>query len=417
MVANDLVDRASAFEPHRGLGNIVSEPMMNLSDRWRSRSPFHKEAHHAWAQVVRRFLEREAAPHIEKWERDRMIPREFHRAAGDVGILGLGFPEEYGGTAEGIDTFHHLTQIDEIARLGCGGLIGGLTVHHLALRAILMGGSDEMKRRVVPEIISGEKIIAMGITEPSGGSDVAAFKTKAIRRGGNYEINGSKIFISNGIRADYYMTVARTGGPGMGGLSLLLVEGGAKGPQKTQLEKMGYHSSDTAALYYDDVVTPAENLIGAEGQGFSMLGPMFNYERLMMAQHSVTFARVCLEEALKWASERETFGKRLGQHQVIRVKLADMLRLVDATQAMVDICAWYLDSDRSEPADFAMLKVQATQTLEKVAREAAQVLGGASVLLGSTVERLNREVRINAIAGGSEEILLDFAGRRLGFPN
>jgi acyl-CoA dehydrogenase len=201
----------------------------------------------------------------------------------------------------------------------------------------------------------------------------------------------------------------------MGGLSVLLVEGGAKGPQKTQLQKMGYHSSDTAALYFDEVETPVENLVGPENEGFAALRGIFNYDRLMMAQHSCSFARICLEEAIDWAQQRETFGKRLGQHQVIRVKLANMMRQVEATQAWVDLCAWHYVQGTSSAADIAMLKVQATLTLEAVARDASQVLGGASVLLGSKVERLNREVRINAIAGGSEEIMLDLAGRQLGF--
>jgi len=388
---------------------------MNLSDRWRTRSPFHKDSHEEWAHTVRRFLNHEAAPNIDKWELERMVPRDFHRKAGAVGILGLGFPEEYGGISEGIDVFHHLTQVDEISRIGSGGLNAGLTLHKLALTAILEIGPDAMKRRIAPEIISGEKIIAMAITEPSGGSDVAAFKTRADRRGDRYIINGSKIFITNGIRADYYLTVARTGGAGMDGLSLMLVDGGVSGPQKTPLEKMGYHSSDTAALYFDDVETPVENLVGPENGGFSALRGIFNYDRLMMAQHSCSFARICLEEAIDWAKQRETFGKRLGQHQVIRVKLANMMRQVEATQAWVDLCAWHHIQGTSSAADLAMLKVQATLTLEAVARDASQVLGGASVLLGSKVERLNREVRINAIAGGSEEIMLDLAGRQLGF--
>lgn len=388
---------------------------MNLSDRWHATSPFITEGHVAWAQVVRRFVDREITPGLERWERERMVPREIHKRAGEVGILGLGHPEEFGGASNGIDVFYKLLQIDELARTGAGGIVAGFTLHELALGAILKAGSDPIKQRVAPEIISGEKIIAFGSTEPSGGSDVAAYKTRAVKKGGHYVVNGSKIFITNGMRADYILTVVRTGGEGMKGLSLLLIDAHSKGLQRTPLEKMGFHSSDTATLYFEDVEVPEENLVGMEGGGFGPVGHAFNIDRLHMAQHCCSFARVALEDAIIYASQRETFGKLLSQHQVIRVKLANMMRQVEATQAYIEKCAWNHQASKANAADFAMLKVQATYMMEAVVRDAAQVLGGAGVLLGSRVERLSREVRINAIAGGSEEILLDFAGRHLGF--
>lgn len=390
---------------------------MNLSDDWRARSPFMTETHDTWAWAVRRFLEKEAMPKLEQWEAQREVPREFHRSAGDAGILGLGWPEQYGGSSEGIDVFHLLVQMEELARTGSGGLLGGLTIQAVTLPPLLEGGSEQMKQRVVPAVISGERISAVAVTEPSGGSDVARLKTRAEKRGDRYIVNGSKIFISNGIRADYYVTAVRTGSEqdGLNGLSLLLIEKGMKGFTQTKLEKMGYHCQDTAALYFDNVEVPAENLIGPENGGFRLMTKSFNTERLTMSQQCCGFARACLEEAMAWAQQRETFGKRLGQHQVIRVKLANMVRQLQATQAMVDVCAWQHKEGKSRPADLAMLKVQSSLMLEAIARDAAQVLGGASVLLGSVTERVYREVRINAIGGGSEEILLDMAGRHLGF--
>lgn len=223
------------------------------------------------------------------------------------------------------------------------------------------------------------------------------------------------MFISSGMRADWFTVAVRTGGPGMSGLSLLLVESDRKGFTRTKLDKMGWHCGDTAALYFDDVEVPAENLIGPENEGFVRILENFNSERLVAAQQCMAFARVCLEDAVTWAKERETFGKKLGQHPVIRSKLADMARLIDSTQAMTDLCAWRFVNGCARAADFALLKVQATQAFERVAREAAQVLGGASYIKGNRIERIYREVRVMAIGGGSEEILLDLAGRQLGY--
>lgn len=388
---------------------------MTMFDEWRARSPYYDESHEAVAQSVRRFVDREVAPHIDTWEDAREIPRELHKKAADAGILGLGYPEEYGGHSDGFDIFHSLVQSEELARPGAGGLTASLMTHGIGLPPILRMGPEEMKRRIAPEVLAGDKIIALAITEPSGGSDVAQLKTRAEKVGNKYVVNGSKMFITSGMRADYYTVAVRTGGAGMGGISLLLIEKDMPGFTQTRLEKMGWHCSDTAALYFDNVEVPPENLIGPENAGFMGIMQNFNGERLGMAHGCCAYARVCLEEAVAWATTRETFGKRLAQHQSIRIKLADMARQIEATQAWVDLCAWQNREGIAKPADFAMLKVQATRMLEAVAREAAQVLGGASYLKGSKVERIYREVRVNAIGGGSEEIMLDLAGRQLGY--
>jgi len=389
--------------------------MGKLFDEWRARSPFYDDSHEAVAQSVRRFIAAEATPYIEAWEAARMIPAEFHRRAGAAGLLGLGLPEEYGGTSEGIDTFHIFAQTEEIAAPGAGGLFSALMTHMVALPPVLLLGSAEMKRRVAPAVISGEKVMALAITEPSGGSDVARLRTRAERHGDHYVVTGSKTFISSGMRADYFTVAVRTGGPGLGGISLLLLEKDMPGFSRTPLEKMGWHCGDTATLYFDAVQVPVENLIGPENEGFLRILENFNSERLNAAHQCCAYARVCLEDAAAWAAERETFGKKLGQHPVIRSKLADMARLIDATQAYVDLTAWRFARKRALPADFALVKVQATRMFEQIAREAAQVLGGASFICGNRIERIYREVRVMAIGGGSEEILLDLAGRQLGF--
>jgi acyl-CoA dehydrogenase len=224
-----------------------------LFEDWRARSPFYDQTHEAVSQSVRSFVEREAAPHIEEWEQAGEVSRELHRKAGAAGVLGLGFPEEFGGTSERISVFHQLVKVEELARPGAGGFMAGLLTHNVALPPILLLGSAEMKERIAPAVIAGEKIMAIAVTEPSGGSDVARLKTRAERRGDRYVVNGSKIFITNGMRADYYLTAVRTGGEGMNGISLLLIEKGMKGFTQTRLRKMGWHSSDTAALYFDNL--------------------------------------------------------------------------------------------------------------------------------------------------------------------
>ena len=386
---------------------------MSDFDDWRARSPYYDESHEALAQSVRRFVAREIAPHIDQWEVDGELPRALHKKAAEAGILGLRYPEEYGGHSEGFDIFHGLTQTEELAAVGAGGLSASLMTHGIGLPPILALGSEDMKRRVAPSVLAGDKIIALGITEPSGGSDVANLRTKAVRDSDHYAVNGSKMFITSGMRADWLTCAVRTGGDGAGGVSLLLIEMDAPGVSRTRLDKMGWRCSDTATIYFEDVRVPVENLIGPENGGFIGIMRNFNSERLGMAMGCCAYARVCLKEAVQWAQQRETFGKTLVKHQSIRIKLANMARQINATQAWVDLCAWQVQQGRDKPADFAMLKVQATQMLEAVARDAAQILGGASYITGSKIERIYREVRVNAIGGGSEEIMLDLAGRQL----
>lgn len=386
---------------------------MRLFERWRAKSPFYDETHEAVAMSVRRFVAEEVDPHIDQWERDGELPRALHRKAAEAGILGLGFPDAYGGHAQGFDIFHSLVQTEELSAPGAGGLGASLMTHGIGLPPILAMGSEAMKQRIAPAVLSGEKIISLCITEPGAGSDVAGIRTRAERRGASYVVNGSKMFITSAMRADYLTVAVRTGGPGMGGISLLLIEADRPGVSRTRLEKMGWHCSDTAALYFQDVEVPADNLIGPENGGFLGIMQNFNSERLGMAQGCMSMARVALQEAVDWAQERQTFGKALIQHQSIRIKLADLVRQIEATQAWVDLLAHQHRNGTGDPASYAMLKVQATRTLEAVAREAAQVLGGASYLRGSKVERIYREVRVNAIGGGSEEIMLDLAGRQM----
>ncbi|MEQ9143026.1 MAG: acyl-CoA dehydrogenase family protein [Parvibaculaceae bacterium] len=379
----------------------------------RYRSPLYNEDHDAWRATLRKFVETEMMPHVDEWEEAGEFPRELYRKAAEVGLLGLGFPEEYGGTPVD-DPMYSIVTNEELARMGAGGINASLMVHGIGLPPVLALGSEEMKNRVAPQVLAGEKVHSLAITEPSGGSDVANIRTRAVRDGDHYVVNGSKMFITGGMRADFVTLAVRTGGEGHGGISLLLIERGMEGFTRTPLKKQGWWASDTAALYFDDVRVPVENLIGEKNQGFAGIMMNFNGERIGMAAGANAFARVCFEDALAWARDRQTFGKRLADHQVIRHKFAEMARKIAATQAYLEQCVVRVQNGETPVADLSMLKVQATLTMEYCAREAMQIMGGAAYMRGCRVERIYREVRVNAIGGGSEEIMRDLAARQLG---
>jgi len=376
------------------------------------RSPYYTDQHEAWRDAVRRFVEKEIEPHVEAWEAAERLPRELFRKAGDLGLIGAHHRPEAGGIME--DLFYMIIAGQEMARAGSGGVSASLGSHAIGLPPVTRAATDAVKARVVPEVMSGEKIAALAITEPSGGSDVANLETTARREGDHYIVNGSKTFITSGMQADYISTAVRTGGPGMGGVSMLLIEADMEGFSRTPLKKMGWHASDTATLYFDDVRVPVENLIGEENQGFRIVMQNFNFERLMMAAGCNGFSKVCFDDTVAYARERQTFGQRLIDHQVVRHKLVDMAMKINAVQATLENLSWRIDQGESPVAEICMLKNQATLTMEFCAREAVQTFGGAGYLQGQKVERIYREVRVNAIGGGAEEIMRDLAARQMG---
>ncbi|MFT3728765.1 MAG: acyl-CoA dehydrogenase family protein [Terricaulis sp.] len=383
-------------------------------DSLRPPSPFMDETHAAWRASLRKFAERELMPHVNEWDEAGLVPRGVFRKAAEFGLIGAGYPEKYGGWSEGFDRFHGIVTSEELARMGAGGVSAALMVHGIGLPPILAIGTEEMKDRIAPAVLRGEMQISLAITEPDAGSDVANIKTKAERRGDVYVVNGSKLYITGGMTSHFATTAVRTGGDGAGGVSLLLIDLNAPGVTRTSLKKQGWWASDTAAIYFQDVEVPADQLIGAENQGFAGIMRNFNGERLGMASGATASARVCVADAAEWAQQRKTFGKRLADHQVIRHKFAEMVQRVNATTAYLEQCAWRVSKGETPVADLCMLKVQATETLEFCAREAMQIMGGAGFMRGSRIERIYREVRVNAIGGGSEEIMRDLAARQLG---
>ncbi|TJY60857.1 acyl-CoA dehydrogenase [Sinimarinibacterium sp. CAU 1509] len=378
------------------------------------RHPFHTEEHEAFRQQVRRFVAQEITPNVESWEHAGELPRELHRRASDAGLLQIGFPEDCGGV-QVPDLFYLIAMTEELARAGSGGVIASLMSHGIGCPPIAHVGTAEQRQRFVAPVLAGERISALAITEPSGGSDVANLKTRAELDGDHYVVNGSKMFITSGMRADFITTAVRTGGPGMGGISLLVIEGDTPGLSRTPLKKMGWWSSDTAALYFDSCRVPVANRIGPENAGFIAIMMNFNQERIMLAAQASAFAQVCYDEALEYAKQRETFGKPLIRQQVIRHKLTDMRMRIEAVRANLDMLAWRVSQRQMPIAEVCLLKNFATTSLEWIANEAMQILGGAGYLQGSKVERIYRETKVLTIGGGSQEIMKELASRQLGY--
>ncbi|KIG12330.1 Acyl-CoA dehydrogenase [Enhygromyxa salina] len=375
--------------------------------------PGWTDEHEQLRRTVRGFVERELEPQINAWEEAGEFPRALYQAAGELGLLGMGFPEAYGGTP--VNAFAAMLLTEELCRAGSGGVIASLMSHGIGLPPIIALGSEPLKQRIAPPVIAGEQIIALAITEPSGGSDVANLQTTARREGDHFIVDGSKTFITSGMRADWITTAVRTGGPGMQGISLLAIPGDTKGLTRAKLDKMGWWCSDTASLYFDGCKVPAENLIGAENSGFMGIMVNFNNERMMLAAIALGMARVCYEEALAWARERQTFGKPLVRHQVIRHKLVDMATSIRAVECMLDDLAWRLDRGEVPIAEVCMAKNLATRCVEQCAKDAVQILGGAGFIRGVKSERIYRETKVLSIGGGAEEIMKELAARQLGY--
>ncbi|WP_096701489.1 acyl-CoA dehydrogenase family protein [Magnetospirillum sp. 15-1] len=377
-----------------------------------STSLFYTADHEAFRDQVRRFVAKEIEPNANKWEDAEEFPRDLFRKAADVGILQVGYPEEYGGVPT--DRFYTIIVQQELARCGAAGVANGLVTHTLAMPSVAKHGSEELKSRVLPDVLAGEKIAALACTEPSGGSDVANTRTTARRDGDHYILRGEKTFITSGMRADYFTVVCRTGGPGGGGISLLLLDGDTPGLARTPLKKMGWSASDTATLYFDDCRVPVGNLIGEENKGFKALASTFNDERISLSSSAIALARCAYDEARAYAEQRITFGVPLIQHQAIRHKLVDMAQRIAAAQAFLELTAWKMDQGLNPIAELSMVKNQASQTLAHCASEGVQIFGGAGYLRGAKVERIFRDVKPFAIGGGGEEIIKDLIAKQLG---
>lgn len=379
------------------------------------KSPYYKATHRRFRAKMRRFVDTELRPYCHEWDEANTYPPELHEKAYKAGIYGAIWPVQYGGTPpEDFDSFHDLIMVDELARCAAGGVLWSCFFSFgISLPPILKSGSQYLKDWVAKDVITGKKIMALAVTEPYGGSDVANIKTTAVKEGDYYIVTGEKKFITAGMKAHYFTTAVRTGGPGISGVSLLLIDAKTPGVTVRRIPTQGWWISNTAFIAFDNVKVPVKNLIGQENRGFQDIMENFNHERWTLAATSNRYARVCLEDAIAYARTRTTFGKRLIDHQTIRHKLATMAGRTEALQSHIEQITYQMKSgvpDTALAGPIALLKVDCTKNMELCAREASQILGGASFVRGGhgeRIERLYREVRVNAIGGGSEEILMD----------
>jgi acyl-CoA dehydrogenase len=360
-------------------------------------------------------VEKEVRPNLDDWERAGELPRELHLRAGEVGLLGVAFPEAVGGG--GGDIIDEITVIEEILYAGgSGGLLASLFTSGIALPHIVTAGDPAQIERWVRPTLAGELIGSLAVTEPDGGSDVANVRTTAKQDGDHYVVNGAKTFISSGCRADFVTTVVRTGDPGAHGLSLLVVEKGTPGFTVTRkLDKMGWLCSDTAELSYVDVRVPASNLVGAEGEGFAQVATHFITERLALGVHAYATAQRALDLTVEWCRLRETFGRPLISRQVVQHKLAEMARRVDVARTYVRDIAVRHAAGESVVAQACFAKNTAVEAGEWVVNEAVQLHGGLGYTRESEVERHYRDIRILGIGGGTTEILTGLAAKTLGY--
>jgi acyl-CoA dehydrogenase len=370
----------------------------------------------ALRKTVRDFVEREILPNVDEWERSGELPRELHRKAGDAGLLGAPYPEAVGGGGgDGIDA---VIICEELHQSGApGGVFASLFTCGIAVPHMIGSGDQRLIDTYVRPTLAGERIGALAITEPGGGSDVGHLTTKAVREGDEYVINGAKTYITSGVRADFVVTAARTGGPGAGGVSLIVVDKDTTGFEVTRkLEKMGWRSSDTAELSYTDVRVPVANLIGPENMGFLQIAAAFVSERVGLATQAYSSAQRCLDLTVEWCRNRETFGRPLISRQSVQNTLAEMARRIDVARVYTrHVVDRQLAGDTNLITEVCFAKNTAVEAGEWVAHQAVQLFGGMGYMAESEVERQYRDMRILGIGGGTTEILTGLAAKTLGF--
>jgi acyl-CoA dehydrogenase len=381
----------------------------------RARYFFETEEHETLRRQVRRFAIEHIRPHAHAWDEAESFPRELYETAAQAGITGIGYPEAYGGA--GGDFSHAMVASEELILAGHSvGATVGLGSHAIALPPILKLGSEEQKQRFVRPVMEGKAVAALAITEPGGGSDVAALTTKARKEGDAYVVNGAKTFITSGCRADFITAAVRTGGPKHSGISMLVIEKGTPGYSVSKsLHKTGWRASDTAELSFEDCRVPAHNLIGPENAGFLAIMANFMGERVMLAAQSVAIAQLCYDESVRYAKERRAFDKSLTGFQVIRHKLADMASRLVAARALTGEVIVRMVRGENDPSLAAMTKNVATDMLTFVAYEATQIHGGYGYMRETLVERLYRDARLYPIGGGTREIMNEIISKTEGY--
>ncbi len=372
------------------------------------------EEHDALRESIGSFVEKELAPHAERWEEETFDDWVFERM-GELGFLGLSYPEEYGG--QGGDYYCNLVLAEEITRSNSGGLAMGIAVHtDMATPPVHLFGTEEQKQQYLAPAIAGKKIASLGITEPDAGSDVSGIKTRAVRDGDEFVINGSKTYITNGHRSDFIVLVTKTDADaGYDGFTLFLVDMDTEGViREERLKKLGMHASDTALLAFQDVRVPETAILGQEGKGFYHIMWELQGERLIGAAGCVAGAQRCFDKTLQYAMERNAFGRQIGKFQAIRHKFAEMATKIESARQLTYTTAWRFQNGEYPVREISMAKLYASRIAVEVADECIQIHGGAGYMREYGVERVWRDMRLNRIGAGTDEIMLDVIGRSYG---
>ena len=367
--------------------------------------------HELFRQSVRQFIENEVKPHVQQWEDDEMIPRSVFKRMGELGFLGINFPEEFGGTQN--DFFYSVVYLEELAKAGFAGLSAAVSVHqYMATNHILRAGSDYLKKKYLPGSVDGSLIGSIAITEPGTGSDVAQIRTTARKEGDFYILNGSKTFITNGF-CGQFVTVACKTDPeaGIGGISLIVVDADTPGFSRSKLKKMGWKSSDTAELFFDQVKVPVSQLVGQEGKGFLYIMDSFQLERLAAAIMSVAGCDYAMEITLKYMQERSAFGKPIAKYQALRHRLVDLATEIEVTRQFTYHCCRLFHEDVFAVKECSMAKLKATELGKQVADECLQMFGGYGWMSEYPIERGYRDARVATIVAGTSEIMREIISK------
>ena len=392
----------------------TTEPVLKPDHQTKRKHFIFTDEHEQLRESIRAFATKELQPHSEEWE-ETTFPNSVFTRMGELGFLGLDKPEAYGG--QGGDYYTSLVLAEEIVHAHSGGLAMGVAVHtDMAMPPILAFGTEAQKQQWVVPAIKGEKILCLGITEPDAGSDVAGIKTRAVRDGDEYVINGSKTYITNGHRADAIVLVTKTDpDAGHDGFTLFVVPMDLPGViREKKLVKLGMHSSDTALLAFQDVRVPADAVLGEVGKGFFHIMWELQGERLIGAAGSVAGAQHVFDRTLQYAQERTAFGRKIGNFQVIRHKFAEMATKIETARQMVYMTAWRFQNGEYPVREISMAKLYASRIAVEVADECIQIHGGAGYMKEYGIERVWRDMRLNRIGAGTDEVMLEVIGRSYG---
>lgn len=375
-------------------------------------SYFFTEEHELFRQSLRDFLEKEVKPNIEQWEADGETPRHIYKRFGEMGYLGIPYPEKYGGLE--LEAMFSVVYTEEMTRMNSGGFFTSIGAHSgLALAHINGAGNEAQKQKYLTAGIKGELIGCLAITEPGGGSDVATLRTTAIRDGNHFIINGSKTFISNGVLSDYIIAAVRTGGAGAKGVSMVIIDRDTPGVSATKLKKLGWHASDTGEIAFDDVKIPIENLLGQENQGFFYIMQHFVSERLGMAMMGVSQAQLAIDLALNYMAERKAFGRPINKFQALRHRIAQLSSEVMANKVFVYTLYQRFGRGEYIIKEAAMAKLVATQLSDKVCYECMRMFGGYGYMESYPMARLLRDSQLGTIGGGTSEILCEIISKMM----